>query len=373
MTSILGAPNRSGAGPRPSSRSSIDPCAPAPHQAPSGSLDLTPVHAAQVLPPPISENSTTGARRTTRCSRLDRAVVPLALPRLPSIQLDARPAPDALDRLSGVTRRERGQPVGSPAGPPERSVAPIAVASASRAPAPPMQVLRCSRAEGGARSRTCESSPESTALATKAGSTAFAAPETLSIGMSLEVGDPPARAAARPNAINPRSCCARRAGEKRARPKPRPSLAQARAGGHGGRRTRNAPVRWRPSPRCRSPSSCRYGSTTSRSKVEARRARRESSTAPRRTARRTPRAPHRDRLAAVGSTPGASALVWALGRERRRFGRGEPVSEMALHAQHALKVVFAIQTEATGRALRLEQAARRSHARRSSGRRPCAC
>ena len=30
---------------------------------------------------------------------------------------------------------------------------------------------------------------------------------------------------------------------------------------------------------------------------------------------------------------------------------------MALHAQHALKVVFAIQTEATGRALRLEQAA----------------
>ena len=96
--------------------------------------------------PPISENSTTGARRTTRCSD---STAPSSLwpchASHPSSST-TRPAPDALDRLSGVTRRARSAGRLLFVGPPERSVAPIAVASASRAPAPPMQV-RCSRAK----------------------------------------------------------------------------------------------------------------------------------------------------------------------------------------------------------------------------------
>ena len=286
--------------------------------------------------PPISENSTTGARRTTRCS--DSTAPSSLWPCHASHPSNSttRPAPDALhdpaERCHAASSRSAGRPLRQARR--KRSVAP------SPSPRPRGRRLRrcrlrCSRAEGGARSRTCESSPGRRRSVRRRRDRRRSQRRDALDQCPSEVGDPPARYAARPNAINPRSCCSpgRQARSARAAPAAAPASRKPEqaATEDGGRECSCA---MEASPRChRSPSSCRYRKHHVAEQVEARRARgiehawangssNASSAAPRSPRRR-------------GIDAERFGLVWALGRERRRFGRGEPVGEMALHAARA--------------------------------------
>ena len=252
MASIVGAPNRSSDG-TASQQPQLDRALPLPrlHQAPGDSLDLTPVRAAQVLPAGHGKLDH-GRPENDTLLRLDRAVVPLALPRLPPVQLDgAWPADQCAQSIRPkarvVTRRAR-----SAARPPRRARR-RGASRRSPSPRPRARLPRRGRCSGCAPATASSAVLRLKALRIDGAEDdesridcMSGADDALDRHVAPEVGDPPAAGPKRePERDQTRGRAARREGRRagRAGRSRVPTPARARAGGRGGPRRRNAPGR----------------------------------------------------------------------------------------------------------------------------------